>query len=85
MNSHTMPKSKVAISIDRELLRGVDRLVRAGTFPSRSQAIEAAVQEKLARLDRVRLVRETARLDPAFERALAEEGVAGALGEWPEY
>ena len=45
-------------------------------FPSRSQAIEVAVQEKLARLDQGRLARECAKLDPDFEKALAEVGFA---------
>lgn len=45
-------------------------------FPSRSQAIEVAVQEKLARLDQGRLPRECAKLDPDFEKALAEVGFA---------
>ena len=45
-------------------------------FPSRSQAIEVAVQEKLARLDQGRLARECVRLDPDFEKALAEVGFA---------
>lgn len=50
-----------------------DRRISAETvFPSRSQAIEVAVQEKLARL-----ARECAKLDLDFEKALAEEGLAG--------
>ena len=35
-----------------------------------------AVREKLARVDRSRLARECAKLDPKFERALAEEGLS---------
>ena len=54
-----------------------DRRISAETiFPSRSQAVEVAVQEKLARLDQGRLARECAKLDPNFEKALAEEGFA---------
>ncbi len=45
-------------------------------FPSRSQAIQAAVEEKPARLDRDRLARERAKLDPVFEKTLAEEGLS---------
>ncbi len=40
---------KVAISIDRELLKGVDSLVSERVFPSRSRAIAEAVREKLQR------------------------------------
>jgi metal-responsive CopG/Arc/MetJ family transcriptional regulator len=80
-----MARSKVAISLDRGALERVDRLVREGVFPSRSQAIEVAVEEKLKRLERSRLARECAKLDPEFEKALAEEGMSEELASWPEY
>ena len=54
-------------------------------FPSRSQAVEVAIQEKLERVDRTRLARECAKLDSAFERDLAEEGLGQELGERPGY
>jgi hypothetical protein len=44
-----------------------------------------AVAETLQRLSRTRLAREAAKLDPAEERALAEEGMATELATWPEY
>lgn len=80
-----MPRSKVAISLDPETLERVDRLVRRGAFPSRSRAIEAALEEKLERLERGRLAREVAKLDPAFERAMAEEGMTEDVSSWPAY
>ena len=79
-----MPKSKVAVTLDTRTLRRVDRLVRDARFPNRSQAIEAAVTEQLDRLDRRRLVDECAKLDPAVERAMAEEGMGMDTDEWPE-
>jgi metal-responsive CopG/Arc/MetJ family transcriptional regulator len=80
-----MARSKVAISLDESTLDRLDKLVRRAVFPSRSQAIQEAVEEKLARLERTRLARECAKLDPAFEKGLAEEGLAEELSEWPEY
>lgn len=80
-----MARSKVAISLDSGTLERLDRLVRRKVFPNRSQAIQEAVNEKLGRLDRVRLARESAKLDPDVEKALAEEGMAGELASWPEY
>ncbi len=80
-----MGKSKVAISLDESTLNRLDKLVQKHVFPNRSQAIEEAVAEKLARIERSRLAQECAKLDPAFEKALAEEGLAGDLAEWPEY
>ena len=72
-----MTRSKIVISLDSTTLEKVDDLVDRAVYPSRSRAIEIAVREKLARLDRRRLARECAKLDPAFEKALAEEGLAG--------
>lgn len=80
-----MPRTKVAISLDAATLRRVDRLVEENLFPNRSRAIEEAVSEKLERLERTRLARESAKLDPAFEKGIAEEGLSEDLTEWPEY
>jgi len=75
-----MARSKVAISLDESTLNRLDKLVQKQVFPNRSQAIEEAVAEKLARLERSRLAQESAKLDPTFEKALAEEGLSRDLG-----
>jgi metal-responsive CopG/Arc/MetJ family transcriptional regulator len=80
-----MPRSKVAISLDKAILARLDRLVRASIFANRSQAIEEAVQEKLNRMEQNRLAVECAKLDPTFEKAMAEEGISEELSEWPDY
>ena len=80
-----MARAKIAITLDERTLRRLDQLVRAKVFPSRSRAIEVAVGEQLQRLDRSRLARECAKLDPTSEKALAEEGVAEDLRTWPLY
>jgi len=80
-----MARSKVAISLDESTLDRLDQLVKKQVFPNRSQAIEEAVAEKLARLEKSRLAQECAKLDPAFEKALAEEGLSGDLAEWHKY
>ena len=80
-----MGRSKVAISLDESTLDRLDKLVQKQVFPNRSQAIEEAVTAKLARLEKSRLAQECAKLDPAFEKALAEEGLSEDLTEWPEY
>ena len=80
-----MASAKIAVSIDRTLLTDVDALVRKGTFASRSQAIQEALREKVGRQNRTRLARESARLNPVFEKALAEEGLYRESAEWPEY
>lgn len=80
-----MPKIKIAIALDPEVLARLDSLVEEAGFPSRSQAVEAAIEEKLERVERTRLARECAKLDPIFEKALAEEGLTQDLAEWPAY
>ena len=80
-----MAKSKVAISLDESTLNRLDQLVKKQVFSNRSQAIEEAVAEKLARFEKSRLAQECAKLDPAFEKALAEEGLSKDSAEWPEY
>ena len=80
-----MSSVKVAITIDRKTLNRVDGLVAKNVFPNRSRAIQTAVAEKLARMERSRLATECAKLDPRFEKALAEEGLGQELDAWPAY
>jgi hypothetical protein len=54
-------------------------------FPSRSRAIQEAVDDRLSRLTRDRLARECSKLDPEYEAALAEEGMGSEAEQWPEY
>lgn len=80
-----MPTTKVAVTIDSDLLAEVDQLVAEHVFPNRSKAIQEALQDKLTRLRRSRLARESAKLDPCAEQAMAEEGMDQELATWPEY
>jgi Arc/MetJ-type ribon-helix-helix transcriptional regulator len=80
-----MPKSKVAVTIEEETLRRVDRLVRQSRFPNRSQAIEYALAAQLNRLERTRLADECAKLDRTAEQKLADVGLAADAKDWPEY
>ncbi len=80
-----MAQAKIAISLDEQMLRQLDGLVAEAAFPNRSQAIQAAVKEKLSRMEQGRLARECAKLDPAFETAMAEEGFAEDASAWPAY
>jgi len=80
-----MSTVKVAISIDRSLLLQLDQMVKEKAFPSRSNAIQNAIQEKISRMNRSRLAHECSKLDIKFEQALAEEGMSGELSQWPEY
>ncbi len=70
-----MKPAKVAVSLKKGTLKRLDRLVADRVFPSRSGAIQEAVAEKLARLERTRLAKECAKLDRRAEQAMAEEGM----------
>ena len=57
-----MNKTKIAITLDQRTVKCIDRLVREEVFPSRSQVIQEAVEEKLQRMERSRLAKECAKL-----------------------
>jgi metal-responsive CopG/Arc/MetJ family transcriptional regulator len=67
------------VTIDQELLTQLDRLVKERRFPNRSRAVQEALRDKLERLDRSRLARECAKLEPLLEQQLADEGLAEDL------
>jgi Arc/MetJ-type ribon-helix-helix transcriptional regulator len=80
-----MPVAKIAVSIDEKVVHRIDSLVRKGLFPSRSKAIQQALENQLSRLDRSRLAIECSKLNAAQERGLAEEGMNLEGEQWPEY
>jgi len=80
-----MGTSKIAITLDNDMVKKLDMLVKSNIFPNRSKAIQEAVVEKLTRMEKSRLAQECAKLDPEFEQSLAEEGFTSELEEWPEY
>lgn len=80
-----MHTSKIAITIDADLLTRLDRLVAEQKFPNRSRAIQEAISEKLERIHHSRLAHEAAKLDPNFEQEMADEGLVEDFSTWPEY
>lgn len=80
-----MNTAKIAISVDESIVEKLDRLVKKHIYPSRSRAIQLAIEEKLARLNRTRLACECDKLDKKFEQTFADEGISQEIDEWPEY
>lgn len=80
-----MATAKIAITMNADTIKKLDRMVGKKIFPNRSKAIQEAVEEKLLRMDSNRLARECAKLEPKFEQTLAEEGIHMEPSEWPEY
>ena len=76
---------KVAITLEKKMLSRLDRLVKTRVYPNRSKAIQKAVEEHLIHIDKHRLAQECSKLDPKFEKALADEGLIEDLKQWPEY
>jgi Arc/MetJ-type ribon-helix-helix transcriptional regulator len=79
-----MGTTKIAITVESETLREIDRWVKDGRYPNRSRAVQAALAEMLARHKQRRLLEELGKLDPSQEQALAEEALSGEPA-WPEY
>ena len=78
-----MPAAKLAVTIDAQLLRDVDRWVASGEFPSRSRAVQVALTRlREERSRRGTLLSELAKLDRAEEQRLAEEWLQGET-PWP--
>jgi Arc/MetJ-type ribon-helix-helix transcriptional regulator len=71
---------KVAVTLDERFVRELDRWVRERKYPSRSGAIQAAVDARSQRQRRLRIAREAAKIDPAEEQAMADEF---RLEPWP--
>jgi metal-responsive CopG/Arc/MetJ family transcriptional regulator len=80
-----MSRREIAVSIDQRVLNRLDRLIGEGKLPGRDQAIENAIAEKLEALEEDSFTRECRKLDPEFEKMLAEEGMAEDFRSWPEY
>ena len=80
-----MAKTKIAVTLDVKTVKKIDILVKKNIFPNRSKAIQEALQEKIKKMEHGRLARECSKLDSAFEKALAEEGMSEELNEWQEY
>lgn len=70
-----MANAKIAILLDKKILKTLDQLVEKKMFPNRSGAISQALEEKIARMTHGRLARECAKLDPEAEQAMAGEGL----------
>ena len=79
-----MGTTKITITVDEHVLADIDRLVAAGVYSNRCKAIEDALQERIAKLHRSKLVRECAKLDFREEQTLATETFVGEI-ERPAY
>lgn len=84
-NTFVMSVAKITISIESDLLKKVDRLVKERVFSNRSQAMQSAVADTISRVEKNRLAHECAKLDKFEERALADMDLDSEAALWPEY
>jgi metal-responsive CopG/Arc/MetJ family transcriptional regulator len=80
-----MTRAKIAITIDQVLLELLDNLVQNNIFQNRSQAINAALQEKLSKIQKTRLELECKKLIQKDEREFADMGLEEDFKEWEKY
>ena len=78
-----MATAKITVTLDAMLLEQLDELVAKKVFPNRSSAVQQAVREKIDRINKMRLARECAKLNPEFEQAMAED-VHDRISEFEE-
>lgn len=76
-----MPRSKIAISLDALLLERLDRLVKEEVFPNRSQAIQAAIEEKLARVEKGSWLASVPSSIPCSKKPYLKKGLAQIIHE----
>ncbi|HAA84994.1 MAG TPA: CopG family transcriptional regulator [Kosmotogaceae bacterium] len=80
-----MPKDKVAITIEKDILRELDLMVKEKNIPSRSKAIEDAISQLIENWRKNRLYEQLRNLDVEAEKAEAEESVDAVNEAWQKY
>jgi Arc/MetJ-type ribon-helix-helix transcriptional regulator len=80
-----MSVAKIAISIDKNLLKKLDYWVKQEKFDNRSQAIQVAVQAAMIDWEQHALTQACEKLDKKSEQQLAEEGLLGEVDAWEKF
>lgn len=79
-----MAKAKIAITLEEDLVKEIDRWVSEGQYPNRSKAIQEILKGKITNWRRKRLVEEVSKLNPKEEQAMAEEAISSGNETWDE-
>jgi len=70
-----MAKAKIAITLEEDLVKEIDRWVSEGQYPSRSKAVQETLKEKITSWRRKRLIERVSKLNPKEDQAMAEEAI----------
>jgi hypothetical protein len=78
---------KIAVAIDKDLRLAREARPTDSASGNRGgvRAVQETIAEKLERMQKARLAHECEKLDPGFERELAELGLAEDAKRWPKY
>ncbi len=80
-----MPKEKIAVTIDAEILKELDLMVKEKDIASRSKAIEEAVAQRIECWRKRRLFEELRKLESEAEMKESESGFEAVNEAWQKY
>lgn len=79
-----MGAKKFAVSIDEGLIKKLDKAVKNGSAKNRSNALQLALSEYLAKLEIEAIKKECSKLNSKEEREMANEFIE-EVESWPKY
>jgi len=80
-----MSTRKITITLEANVIEGIDSLVKKNECKSRSKAIQNAVEEYLKKLEKQKLYAEIDKLDRKEEMKVAENAFEAVNEIWEEY
>ena len=86
-----METVKIAVSLKKPIIDMLDKMVKDNLFPSRSDFIQNALEEKIIKYNnemsfkKTNLAVELSKLDINYEQEFSEIGFERDSEEWPQY
>ena len=80
-----MPTQKITITLEKNTVDDIDKLVKVNKYKSRSKAIQRAIEEYLKLVEKQKLYSQIDKLDEAEEMKMAEETMEAVNEIWDEY
>ena len=80
-----MSTKKITITLEGNIIEGIDSLVKKNEYRSRSKAIQIAVEEYLRKIEKQKLYAEIDKLDKKEEMKVAENSLEAVNEIWEEY
>ena len=80
-----MPTKKITITLEKNTVDDIDKLVKVNKYKSRSKAIQMAIEEYLKMAEKQKLYDQIDKLDEEEEIKVAEETMEAVNEIWDEY